>query len=112
MIMKSNETNGILWNCMNNEATCFVEEAFGTTSIVKNILGYTNGKKDKQSNLQYILINSSSMLSDVHTNNFYYNTGGLDGNEMTMQLIHVLTSYELLGASILGIVSGGGGGGG
>ena len=42
--------------------------------------------------------------------NFYVNTGSLDSNEVTKQFIDVLTSYELMGIQIHGIISDGSGG--
>ena len=31
--------NGIMWNCMNNEVTGFVEEDLKTNALLENILG-------------------------------------------------------------------------
>ena len=45
----------------------------------------------------------------TRNSNYYYNTGSLDGNMILSQFIDVLTSYEILGVQVLGIVSDGGG---
>ena len=51
-----------------------------------------------------------STMGSTHNGDFYYNCGSLDANEITRQFIDVLTSYELIGVKILGIVGDGGGG--
>ena len=40
----------------------------------------------------------------------HFNTGSLDGDELVRQFIDVVTSYEMIGVKIYGIVSDGGGG--
>ena len=45
----------------------------------------------------------------LHNAEFFFNDGSLDGDELLDQLTHVLLSYELVGAKVLGIVSDAGG---
>ena len=40
----------------------------------------------------------------------HFNTGSLDGDELVRQFIDVVTSYEMIGVKIYGMVSDGGGG--
>lgn len=49
-------------------------------------------------------------MGATHDGNFYCTWGSLDPNEITCQFIDLLTSYEPLGISILGIVVDAGGG--
>ena len=46
----------------------------------------------------------------VRNENFYFNTGSLDGNEMIRQCVDVSTAYETIRVKISSIVSDSGGG--
>ena len=103
--------NGVLWNCSNNTVTGFVMEELNTTNMLKEILGMNDYKKigTKQLAVYANQWRFRSTRGLTHNSNYYYNTGGLDGNMILSQFIDVLTTYELLGVQILGIVSDGGG---
>jgi hypothetical protein len=45
----------------------------------------------------------------LHNAEFFFNDGSLNGDELLDQLTHVLLSYELVGAKVLGIESDAGG---
>ena len=45
----------------------------------------------------------------THNSYYYYNTGSLDGNQIMGQFIDVISSYEMIGVEIIGLVSDGGG---
>ena len=51
-----------------------------------------------------------STKSITHNADFYFNKGSLDGNELVRQFIDIVTSYEMIGIKIYGMVSDGGGG--
>ena len=103
--------NGILWNCNTNTVTGFFMDDLKTSNMLQEILGME--KKTKHDTKQISVyanqwrFRSTRGLS--HNSNYYYNTGSLDGDMILSQFIDVLTSYELLGVEILGIVSDGGG---
>ena len=56
--------DGIMWNCMNNELTGFVQEDF-KKSVVRNIMGLYKKRKTMKSNYQYILNNGVSGQQEV-----------------------------------------------
>ena len=104
--------NGIMWNCMNNEVTGFVEEDLKMKDLLNNILDKKDDKKvdGKQLSVYANQWRFRSTRGITHNSNFYFNKGSLDSNEITKQSIDVLSSYELMGIQIHGIVSDGGGG--
>ena len=111
MLDKIKLKNGLAWNYMNNEVTGFISDEMNTSEFFENILGLT---LDKIKNKKQIAVYATkwrfrSTKNKVHNAKFYYNTGSLDSNEITKQFFDVLTSYEMLGMKILGIMIDGGG---
>ena len=84
--------NGVLWNCSNNTVTGFVMEELNTTNMLKEILGMNDSKKDSTKQLA-VYANQWRFRSTrglTHNSNYYYNTGGLDGNMILSQFIDVI----------------------
>ena len=103
--------NGISFNCKNKEIVSFVPQEMNTRNMLENIL-HTN-KQNKNGEVTSVYANQWRFRSTkglVHNSNFYIDNGLLNGNELVRQFIDVVTSYELIGVKIYGIVSDGGGG--
>jgi hypothetical protein len=45
-----------------------------------------------------------SVYNVIHNSNFFFNCGSLDGNELLIQMMHVVCGYEKIGVKIYGIV--------
>ena len=45
----------------------------------------------------------------IHNDDFYFKTGGLDGNELVRKFTDVVRSYEMMNVKIFGLVGDGGG---
>ena len=103
--------NGILWNPSSNVVTGFVKEELNTNDMLQEILGMS--KKDTGSDKQLSVSANQwrfrSTRGLTHNSCYYYNTGTLKGDQIMSQFMDVLSSYELLGVEVIGIVSDGGG---
>ena len=103
--------NGVLWNCNDNTVTGFDVEELNTSNMLQETLAVTDSSKKENKQLA-VYANQWRFRSTrglTRNSNYYYNTGSLDGNMILSQFIDVLTSYEILGVQVLGIVSDGGG---
>ena len=91
--------------------TGFVVEELNTSNMLQEILAVTDSSKKENKQIE-VYANQWRFRSTrglTHNSNYYYNTGSLDGNMILSQFIDVITSYEILGVQVLGIVSDGGG---
>ena len=101
--------NSIAWNCMNNEVTEFNTEDLNTINLLEHILSASNKKDNKNKHLD-VYANQwrfRSTTNLTHNSSFYFNLESLNDIEITKQFLDVLTSYEILGIKIMGIVSDG-----
>ena len=103
--------NGILWNPKSNVVTGFVIEDLDTNAMLQEILGMgkssCSGSKQLSVSANQWRFRSTKNMS--HNSCYYYNTGSLNGNQIMGQFIDVVSTYELLGVQMLGLVSDGGG---
>ena len=103
--------NGIMWNCMNNVISGYIEEELNTKDIMMDILGLSPTKK--KSNQQMTAYANQwrfrSTKGHVHNAFYYFNKGSLTCNDLAEQFIDVLLYYESLGIEIHGVVCDGGG---
>ena len=73
-------------NCMNNEVKGFVKEDLKTNELLENILGLA-GKKlvdGKQLSVYANQWRFRSIRGVTQKSNFYFNTGSLDSNKITI----------------------------
>ena len=103
--------NGIMWNPNSNVVTGFVTDDLNTNNMLQEILGMKKTSKisDKQLSVSANQWRFRSTRGLTHNSYYYYNIGSLDGNQILGQFIDVVSSYELLGVQIIGLVSDGGG---
>ena len=103
--------NVILLNPSSNVVTGFVVDDLNINNMLQAILGI---KKSTKSYDKQLLVSASQWRFSLarglaHNRYYYYNTCLLDGNQMVEQFINVITSYEIIGVEIIGLVSDGGG---
>ena len=101
--------NGILWNPSSNVVTGFVKEELNIMlqeilEMNKNI--NATGKQLSVSENQWRFRSTRGL---THNSCYYYNTGTLKGDVIVSQFMDVVSSHELLGVEVIGIVSDGSG---
>lgn len=95
---------------MSNKVTGFVEGDLKTNNSWQKMLFLEEKIWQKERSVYANQLRSPSTWDITHNNNFYFNKKSLDSNEIKKLCISVLSSYELLGININGIVSDGGSG--